>query len=407
MSSLPSATSLPSWRVTAYTWKLLHSSLSFLLFFVPFLLHLSEHEVTKIRLYIQNKKGPIIVYLFSLFPRKVHFKTRWYKICQDPWKASLILLFLLTLNQFCRTISLDPIDLALFPINFKVKFSLTLAGPLLQHLSCIIVNPKHPASVMPSTLKLKYTKTWKVIRVTPKIAVLPFSSRYDLVLQWLPGVSLDNPWLWEVWTPSFWALQQAPELTATRAPAPRKPDFWSHCWGRISQQSYCTEAQISQDFFTHHSWRSHLLIQFTHSPPCCSLCCFFWFQSVKCHTLCVTNVLATLVLIHLPFLPACILLGVTWVVLGRLISCFGRHWGRTSLPRRCSGSGDTAVSSAKDLTAGVGWWKRFTQQKVWSTNSFHMAERMDYVCPGSFYVPSPRQHGVNPGRYLEEPHYSE
>lgn len=203
MSSLPSATSLPSWRVTAYTWKLLHSSLSFLLFFVPFLLHLSEHEVTKIRLYIQNKKGPIIVYLFSLFPRKVHFKTRWYKICQDPWKASLILLFLLTLNQFCRTISLDPIDLALFPINFKVKFSLTLAGPLLQHLSCIIVNPKHPASVMPSTLKLKYTKTWKVIRVTPKIAVLPFSSRYDLVLQWLPGVSLDNPWLWEVFLGSF------------------------------------------------------------------------------------------------------------------------------------------------------------------------------------------------------------
>lgn len=71
---------------------------------------------------------------------------------------------------------------------------------------------------MPSTLKLKYTKTWKVIRVTPKIAMLPFSSRYDLVLQWVLGVSLDNPLLWEVWTLSSWALQQAPELPATQAP---------------------------------------------------------------------------------------------------------------------------------------------------------------------------------------------
>lgn len=257
---------------------------------------------------------------------------------------------------------------------------------------------------MPSILKLKYTKTWKVIWVTPKIAILPFSSRYDLVLQWLLGVSLDNPLLWEVWTLSSWALQQAPGLTAARAAAPRKPAFWSHCWGRISQESYCTEAQISH-FFAHHSWRPHLLIQFIHSPPRFSLCCFFLVWGVKCHTACVTHNLATLVLIHLPFLPACILLGVTWVVLGRLICCFGRPWGRTSLPRRCSESVDTTTSFAKDLTAGVEWWKWFTQQKVWNTNSFHMAERVDYICPGSFYVPM--DHGVNPGRYLEEPHYSE
>lgn len=160
---------------------------------------------------------------------------------------------------------------------------------------------------MPSTLKSKYTKTWKVVRVTPKIAMLPFSSRYDLVLQSVPGVSLDNPLLWDVWTLSSWALQQAAELTATQAP--RKPDFWSHCWGRVSQESYCTEAQISQHFFIHHSWRSLLLIQFIHSPPCFSLCCLFWLQSVRCHTLRVTHDLATPVLIHLPFLPACILLG--------------------------------------------------------------------------------------------------
>lgn len=44
VSSWPSATSLPSWRLTAYTWKLFHSSLSFLLFVVPVLLHISEHE---------------------------------------------------------------------------------------------------------------------------------------------------------------------------------------------------------------------------------------------------------------------------------------------------------------------------------------------------------------------------
>lgn len=139
---------------------------------------------------------------------------------------------------------------------------------------------------MPSTLKLKYTKTWKVIRVAAKIAMLPFSSRYELVLQWLPGVSLDNPLLWEVWTLILGSAAVA-RAEATRASAPRKPDFWSHCWGRASQESYCTVAQISQHFFTHHIWRSLSLIQFIHSPPCFSLCCFFWFQGVKCHTLCV------------------------------------------------------------------------------------------------------------------------
>lgn len=75
-TALSSATTLLSWRVTAYSWKLFCSSLSFLLSFVPVSYIFLNIRMTGIMLHIQNRKGPTIVYMFFLSPRKVHFKTR-------------------------------------------------------------------------------------------------------------------------------------------------------------------------------------------------------------------------------------------------------------------------------------------------------------------------------------------
>lgn len=88
VSSLPWATSLPSWRVTAYTWKLLHSSLSFLLFFVPVLLHLSEPWGWLGLLFISKIEKDPLLCIFSLFsPEKRILKednTRFAKISEKP-----------------------------------------------------------------------------------------------------------------------------------------------------------------------------------------------------------------------------------------------------------------------------------------------------------------------------------
>lgn len=236
--------------------------------------------------------------------------------------------------------------------------------------------------------------------------MLPFSSRLNLVLQWLLGVlwiipcsgRCEHSQLGLCSRHQSW-LQHELQLPGSQisgviagAGLARKVIAQKHRFHNISSLTTAED---------HFYWFS----SFTAHPV--SPCVVSFGLRVWSVTFCETHDLNTLVLIHLPFLPPWILLGNAWIVLGRLVCCFGRLWGGTSLPRRCSEGVDTAMSFAKDLTAGVEWWKRFPQQKVWSTNSFHMAERMDYISPGSFYVSSPRDYGVNPGRYLEEPHYSE
>lgn len=136
---------------------------------------------------------------------------------------------------------------------------------------------------------------------------------------------------------------ELPRLTAGAGFAGRDV-VQRHGFQSISSTSFTTTENHAGSELLHSSSISFLLVL------------FLWVSGCKVSWCVCDPQLCCLVVVHLPFFPACILPGHSGqatfvVVLG------GTEEGPSHLPRICSQAGNTTMSFARGPRANVKWWR--------------------------------------------------